>query len=316
MKTVTEIYQEIYPVLEEMEQKRVDFLGQRKKILLVGIAMIVLIIFIGLFTLNQTGDFSQVFLILIVVTVIACVGYYNYQKRKVVNAYKSEVIPKIIESVDSSYHYDAKRHIEEYDFKASQLFRKPDRYSGEDFISGRLGKTDFKLSEVHAEYETRDKDGDSSYHTIFKGLFMIADFHKDFQGHTVVVPDKGGEGWLGRIVKRSSRKGKQIAKMENADFEKYFDVYTTDQVEARYILSMSMIENIIMLKEMFKSKIHIAFLNSCIYIAIDWKLNILEPKLNRTLLDEATIHHFLDEIWLCLEIIEDLDLNTRIWSKT
>ena len=315
MKTVTEIYQEIYPTLEEMEQKRLEFLAKGRKIIYIGGGMAVLIGLVWLVALTQTGDLPHLFLILGILTVIGCSGYYVHQRNKVINVYKSVVIPKIISSVDSSYYYNAKRYINESQFKESQLFKKPDRYNGEDYISGRLGKTDFELSEVHAEYETRDKDGDSSYHTIFKGLFMIADFHKDFQGHTVVIPDKGGEGWFGRLVKRSSRKGMEIAKMENADFEKLFDVYTTDQVEARYILSMSMIENIMRLKGAFGSKIHMAFLNSCVYIAIEWKFDILEPNLKKTLLDESTIHDFLDEIWMCLEIIEDLDLNTRIWTK-
>ncbi|NJN77060.1 MAG: hypothetical protein HC803_00985 [Saprospiraceae bacterium] len=35
---------------------------------------------------------------------------------------------------------------------------------------------------------------------------MIADFHKDFLGHTVVLPDRTGEGWFGRMVKSSKSK--------------------------------------------------------------------------------------------------------------
>ncbi|MGB0930961.1 MAG: DUF3137 domain-containing protein, partial [Chitinophagales bacterium] len=77
----------------------------------------------------------------------------------------------------------------------------------------------------------------------------------------------------------------------------------------------SMLENIVQLKERFNCQIHIAFLNSCAYIAISWNKVFLEPNLKNSLLEESTTRQYLEDIWLCLDIIEDLNLNTRIWSK-
>lgn len=316
MKEISKIYHDIYPTLETVEQQRIKVLRQGQNILFIALTIIGLTAVIGIVWLQRQGVFPIPLFILMGITAIICGGIYAYKRSKVIKAFKSEVITRIIESIDNSYYYSASGHIDQGHFKASKLFQSSDRYNGEDYISGRLDKTDFELSEIHAEYESRDSDGDTTYHTIFKGLFMIADFHKDFHGHTVVVPDRTGEGWFGRIAKSSKRKGQELAKMENPDFEKEFDVYTTDQVEARYILSTSMLENIMLLKKRFNSKIHIAFLNSCVYIAIEWKKKFLEPNLKHSLLEEATIHKYLDDIWLCLEIIEELNLNTRIWSKT
>lgn len=316
MKEISKIYHDIYPTLETVEQQRIKVLRQGQNILFIALTIVGLIGVVGIIALQRQGVFPVPLIFLMVITAFICGGIYAYKRNKVVEAFKSEVVSKIIESVDNSYYYNPTNYIDKSHFKASKLFRRPDRYDGEDYISGRLDKTDFEMSEVHAEYESRDSDGDTTYHTIFKGLLMIADFHKDFHGHTVVVPDRTGEGWFGRIAKSSKRKGQELAKMENPDFEKEFDVYTTDQVEARYILSTSMLENIMVLRKRFDSKIHIAFLNSYVYIAIEWKKKFLEPNFKNSLLDESTIHKYLDDIWLCLEIIEELNLNTRIWSKT
>jgi LPXTG-motif cell wall-anchored protein len=316
MKDISAIYQSIYPTLEVMEAKRKKTLRQGQNILFIALAAIALTGLIGFTIMQNTGEFPIPIFIIIGVTIIASGGIYLYKRSKLIKAYKDEVIAEIIQSIDDSFQYNRKGRISEVEFKESQLFQRPDRYNGEDYITGKLDKTDFKFSEIHAEYQTQDSEGDTSYGTIFKGLFMIADFHKAFLGHTVVLPDRTGEGWFGRMVKSSKKQGKQVAKMENPDFEKEFDVYTTDQVEARYILSMSMLENIMHLKKRFNSTIHIAFLNSCVYIAINWDKKFLEPNLKKSLLEESTIHQYLDDIWLCLEIIEELNLNTRIWTKT
>ncbi len=68
-------------------------------------------------------------------------------------------------------------------FISSCIFKKyPDRYASEDLVEGKLGATEFKFSEVHAEekYEIRDSDGKNrtEFSTLFKGLFFVADFNK------------------------------------------------------------------------------------------------------------------------------------------
>ena len=244
MKDISAIYQSIYPTLEVMEVKRKKTLRQGQNIFFIALAIVGLAGLIGLTIMQNTNQFPAMVFIIIGITIIASGGIYLYKRSKLIKAYKDEVITEIIQSIDDSFQYNRKGRISEVEFKESQLFQRPDRYNGEDYITGKLDKTDFKFSELHAEYQTQDSDGNTSYGTIFKGLFMIADFHKDFLGHTVVLPDRTGEGWFGRMVKSSKKQGKQVAKMENPDFEKEFDVYTTDQVEARYILSTSMLENI------------------------------------------------------------------------
>ena len=77
---------------------------------------------------------------------------------------------------------------------------------------------------------------------MFNGLFFIADFNKDFQGWTLVLPDKAERklGYIGRAIQPSKRGLEKLSRFEDAEFEKFFTVYTDDPVVARYILSISL----------------------------------------------------------------------------
>jgi hypothetical protein len=131
----------------------------------------------------------------------------------------------------------------------------PDRYRGEDYIEGVIDKTDIRLSELHTEYRqvTYDSKGRRREHwvTIFRGLFISADFHKHFHGVTLVLPDTeqswlGGFGqWLQSISAKLGNQPGELVKMEDPEFERLFKVFSTDQVEARYILTPNMIRRIV-----------------------------------------------------------------------
>ena len=102
-------------------------------------------------------------------------------------------------------------------FRNCALFTSPDRYHTEDLIQGRVGKTDFCCAEIHAEErKTRvNSKGQTSHYwvDIFKGFFFIADFQKDFQGHTTILRNS-----LFKLSSSGSR-----VKLENPDFEKTFE---------------------------------------------------------------------------------------------
>ena len=82
--------------------------------------------------------------------------------------------------------YDPYREIADGMFVQSGLFSKmPDRYASEELIHGKIRETKLMFSKVHAEerYTTTDSKGRSQarWRDIFKGMFVCADFHKDFR---------------------------------------------------------------------------------------------------------------------------------------
>ncbi len=238
--------------------------------------------------------------------------------REYVSKFKVGIIEKIVTCVDDNLKYSKSGCIPQNTFTISKLFKyRVDRYMGDDYVKGRLGKTEVEFSEIHAQYVTRDSKGRSSYHTIFKGLFFVAGFNKEFKGVTIVLPDVAEKmiGGLGAMFQSWNKSRGQLVKLEDPEFEKMFVVYGEDQIEARYILSTSLMKRIADFKKKTKRQIHLSFIRSNIFVAISYQRNLFEPRVFRTLLSFVPIQQYFEDLQLAVGIVKDLNLNTRIWSK-
>ncbi len=231
-----------------------------------------------------------------------------------VNNYKKQVMPILLESIGPGFYYNLAGSIDENEFKASELYRRPDRFKGQDYVAGQLGKTAFRFSLVHAEEEVEttstDSDGNTTtetrYDTIFRGLFFSADFNKHFAGHTRV--QAGGTGFLSGL-----RSG--LVKLEDPDFSKSFTVTSNDQVEARYILSPALMRRLLDLRNRFDSKVQAAFVGSRVMLTVPTRMNLLQPRFFRKADNPEVVMGYLGFLQSAIGLVEDLNLNTRIWTK-
>lgn len=300
------VAQSLSPTLQKLEQRRQELKkqGQSTGMWAGGISLVVSAIFM---LYVGTG--------LIGVGIAALIGliiYYSCvsSKSQELSAYyKKEVIAQVLQSFCENATFTPEQGIHESEFRNCGLFTSPDRYHTEDLIEGRKGKTAFCCAEVHAEErKTRvDSKGRTSHYwvDIFKGFLFIADFQKDFQGHTTVRRNS-----LFKLSFGGSR-----VKLENPDFEKTFDVYSTDQVEARYLLSPSMMERLLKLETELNKDITVSFRNSNILIAIPESKNHFEASVWKSINDLSQLKDDFSTIHALVSIIEELNLNTRIWTK-
>ena len=134
----------------------------------------------------------------------------------------------------------------------------------------------------------------------------------------MVLPDTAQKlfgNWLGNLFQSWNFTRDDLIKLEDPEFERLFVVYGTDQIEARYILSTSLMKRIVDFKKKTGKTIHLSFINNEIYVAVSYNKNLFEPKIFKTLLDFNVIREYYSDLQLALGIIEELNLNTRIWSK-
>jgi len=259
---------------------------------------------------------GAVFIASLVVFIQAIRGQKRYRLR-----FKQTVVREVVKAVNPEWHYDPDRRVSSVDYRTSGIFSRPyDKYEGDDYISGVIDKTDFECSELHTQYvtHTTDKDGrrKEHWHTIFKGLFFHADFNKQFHGRTFVRPDYSERlfGKWGQKLQKFSDKG-ALVKLENPIFEKAFKVHSSDQIEARYILTPTIMESLLHIKNEYKRPVHFSFVDSRVYCALSFNKKLFEPKVIRSgvrFTDIATMYHLFK---LNETIITELNLNTRIWTK-
>ncbi|MHC4989207.1 MAG: DUF3137 domain-containing protein, partial [Planctomycetota bacterium] len=210
--------------------------------------------------------------------------------------FKQRIIPKIVQFAEPGLSYHPTGKIDKYTFKGSKLFTQGiDRYRGEDLVRGQVDKTDIVFSEVHAEYKTTTRNSkghtQTHWHTIFKGLFFIADFNKHFQGQTLVLPDSAEKlfGSFGKMLQSWNIGRPDLIKLEDPEFEREFVVYGSDQIEARYILSTSLMRRILDFKNKTGTKIYLSFTGSKVYVAVPMTKNMFEPKYFASVSDFAPI---------------------------
>ncbi len=160
-------------------------------------------------------------------------------------------------------------------------------------------------------------DTDTTQKTLFKGLFFRAGFNKNFQGRTIIFPNGATRflGPLGDQLLTWNKQHGQLVKLEDPEFRKYFVVYGDDQVEARYILSTSLMDKLVTFRRKADRAICISFVGQRIYIAIRYEEDLFEPKLYESMTSFDPIREYFELFQMMLSIVEDLKLNRRIWAQ-
>lgn len=308
------------PILDELEVRRK---GIVRKVGGAGVLCLLLLAGGGAFVICVLDKRHWLLLPVIVSVVVFMLAYVRLTKD-FAREFKDEVIAKIVRFFDESLAYRADGVIPRDRFSAGRIFlHRIDRYRGEDYVSGKIGKTAIEFSEVHAEYKSVSRDSQGRrreyWHTIFRGVFFIADFNKDFNGLTVVLPDVAEKAlgrWLGQGLQgmASGRQG-ELVKLEDPEFEHEFVVYSSDQVEARYILSPALMQRIVAFRRKTGRNIHLSFHHSLLNVAVSTDKNMFEPRIFRSITGFDLCEEYFNDLRLFLDIVDDLDLNTRIWTK-
>lgn len=226
-------------------------------------------------------------------------------KREYALAYKQKILPKLA-LLFGDFQYNAKGKIIMGEMKPSGLIPSYDNYSSEDYFQGRYKGISVEFSEIKL---TEEQGSGKNRRTVtkFKGLaILIILTNKKFLGHTTLQRNASK---IGQWFKEKTTKMKR-ANMVDPEFEKIFDAYTTDQVEARYLIDPLMIENLKALYEEYDGKtMSAAWYDSKMLILISSNHNHFEPadiKIPAT--DPQSVVSMKHEIGQILSIIDILDL--------
>jgi hypothetical protein len=313
---------QVEPEVDALERVRLEVLESRaqgaKKMGLVVAGSFVVGLLVMMVLNSGFGLLAGVPVLLIGGAIVHHI-YYAKGTARYRSMFKVGFLAKLVKAVEPGVDYVPEQGISEAVFNQSGLFgASPDRYTCEDLIHGMIGDTKVMLSEVHAKekHTSTDSKGRSQtrWKTMFKGIFFLADFHKEFRTPVLVMPDVAERhfGWIG---KKLQKLGGNLQKMENPEFEKMFVVRGADAVETRYLLTPSMQDRLVLLRGRLGKDLRIVFRDSHVCLAIPNETNWFEGDLKMPAGDRTQAKMLLGQIKSCFQIIEELDLNTRIWTK-
>jgi hypothetical protein len=184
---------------------------------------------------------------------------------------------------------DINRHL------ALGLVPRWDRASYEDKLTGTRSDAPFEFFEAHLEERRTETDSRgrtrTTWVTVFRGQCLAVKFMKQFSGITKVYRDMGMLNFFAKLGQLGQG---QHVKVEDPVFEKAFEVYSTDQVEARFILTPDFMERLLGLERTFQGKqLRCAFAGGEMFLAVEGK-NLLEPgSMNRTMDDLNRVREML-----------------------
>ena len=326
MKSLEDFYQsDLLPDLEKLEAQRISVKKKFVQAILIFVGVNWAFLFAaGRFGLN--GIFMFMFLVVSAVFIFFSWNMKHYRGYRA--GFKATIIPRIVTFVDQRLQYDKTGMVPKEEFMTSHLFNdKVSEYHGDDLVSGTLGETAIQFSEIHAKrvdiVRKSSSSSSSSDRTrkrvtpIFRGLFFVADFNKSFKGTTIVLPDTAQKlfGDLGQALQSLNVQNGQLVQLEDPEFEKLFVVYGEDQVEARYILSTSLMRRIVDFRNRVQRKMRLSFSASKLYVAIPFERELFEPRIRESLLTISHVQEYFDDLKLVVDLVEELNLNTRIWTR-
>lgn len=223
--------------------------------------------------------------------------------------YKIKVFAALCQDHFPGLSYDPKGYIGYGEFDGMRLFPyTSDWYRSEDYFSGRHGQTKIRFAEVHAKRErSRYSEGRMRKYdeTFFQGLVFVADFHKHFHCTARLIP---------ATEKMPKIRSQQTVTLEDPDFEDCFKTVASDQTDIRYLLSTSMMQRFLRLNRRFNG-LRVLFGNDRVTLVLPDPRDRFEPSLYQRANSTSQLESLVRDIQVLLDIVGELDLNTRIWSR-
>ncbi|WP_457745917.1 DUF3137 domain-containing protein [Sulfurimonas sp.] len=311
MNTFETIYtKKILPLLKELDKKRV---AADNKAIYLQIVVATIIMFV-LFLSRENGAYMWVVFI-IGSLVFSAVGMYA--RFEYIKEFKKKVLHPLITSMDESFRYKPEQSFPKFLFNRSKLFGIYSKYYGDDLVKGSINDVNFMFSELHVFDERRVNNQDIVIE-VFQGIFAEFDFNKNFENTLLIYPDVAEKyfGNFGKWLQGINLKKLDLVYLDSPEFEKHFIVYGNNQVEARYLLTHTMMEAIVKLYKHLQCPLYISFSNSKLYIGIEYGDSThFEPNLNESLLEKETLYQYFKKVYDIANIVTVFKLDEYLWSK-
>lgn len=291
--------------LQALEEKRLTIVKKYQKEQRTGI--ILLIIGIISFVMGLINEISPLLVIGIILFVLTT--YFFGKARSHHNAFrrviKQDLITTILEDQFQTVTYKSNDMINVSRINQVGLIKKPDRYEGEDYISGLYKGVKFEVSDINFKerHESRDANGNRTvtYETYFKGRWYIYTFDRKFSDVLKIV-----EGRFNSADKR----GLQKIETESIQFNKKYQIYSSTQEFAFYHITSSMIEKLLELEALHRGTIQYCIIGNELHIGVNDNHDYMELSLKKPI-NEASMKDFMSDIELIPAIINELRLDSQ-----
>ncbi|MGI6392529.1 MAG: DUF3137 domain-containing protein [Candidatus Izemoplasmatales bacterium] len=269
-------------------------------ILGVGVILLIPILLSG----GEDGMFFPIIVITIGM-IVSMVGAAKFSSVK--RSFKFDVLSDYFQEAIPGVNYYPDRGLSGTEVYQTEFLKRADRFHSEDLLQGQMDGVDFVSSDVKLEerHVQHTKNGTRVYYvTYFLGRVFKFTFNKEFDGYLQVL-ESGSP--------LSSRKFKKV-QLESIDFNKKFKTYSTEELNAFYVLTPDIMEAILELEKRNAGRISLSFTGKNLYIAINNNKDTFEIKMF-TKIDQTIMDEFRKDLLVIKDFIHSLKLNTKIFKS-
>ena len=294
---------DIRPWLESEERRRRALIARYWRVLVPIVGGAVLVYVALMFVFPAIVEIWPFYLAAAAIVAIAS-GYPLYQWSDDFNA---ELAKRLFSHFGYTYSPIAPREMLSA-FSQVGLLPSYNRDTCSDHVSGQVEDVPFELIEANLVHRSRNRKNETTDTTVFYGLLTRFDFPKPFKARTLVLADRGAIfSVLGGLFGSDAR-----VRLEDPRFEDAFEVYSPDQVEARYLLTPVFMERLLSLKARVDCPLCAAFDQGQLWLAIDGRREYFPTfSIWRDLRGTDQLQKLLHDIDLISDTVRLLRLDTK-----
>ena len=289
MKTFEDIYQEITnsdnsEIKEAHEKAKIKQNKYRTIGIIIGLIINILVL---LSIINNFGFHSIIFMLVIdlfiyIITNLAI--SMSKEQRKYLDLYKNKIIKKIIENFYTNLEYFPYKEIPEYIYKTGN-YEYYEKYTSDDYFEALIDeKNSIQMAEVLTEEEREYKDSEGNIRkeviTKFHGLFAKVELEKSINSELRITKNQTG------LFNRDK------VKMDSVEFEKNFDVKSTNKIIAMQILTSDIMLELVEFLKLNKIKYDIYINNNELFIRFHCGAMFEVGKMKKGIMDKELVQRY------------------------
>lgn len=298
----------IKPLITELELRRISFL----KFLRIFSWLCALLIFAFIYIISDsylTYRYNYLANFILPALILLNILGLIYLRYTYTAHLKKDLLPKILSFFSDDIEFFEHPQIDITSWHKYGILPEFYKQKTDDGIIGNYQGVEFNLfeAELIAKRFVQNEEYEQS---TFNGIIATVAMNKRFKGQTIVYYHPKKQLFIKSTIPKSI-KGMEIIHLEDPIFDKKFEVFSTDQIEARYLLTPTFMENLLKLNEIFGgTQLECSFLEEKLFLMINSSEDYFEPKsIFKPINFQNDIKPLFDEINSLLQIITTLKLN-------
>ena len=274
----------------------------RKKTIISAGCFIILIVLVLFFYKSLLMNRNILFLAIILI--ISSLIYYAITQLKYKSVFKENIIKQMVYLYNNNFNFYANQGISNVEFRKSKFIMDYDTLHSEDLIQGYFSEgAFFKMSQIHIVKEEKYQDNEGHTQvdkvTLFKGLFGFANIGSMLNSKIDITTNS-----------RINRFKKSRIEVDSAEFERKYDMFSTDKIGAMQIFTSEIIDEINNFKNNTGYELQIRVYDGILFFKIPCG-ECFEAPIIKQVMDFSFLHKYFKMIDTPLNIISQIIENAN-----